>query len=135
MSHIFTQSLQSIHASVISQSAGLERNTFMQPCHVTQLEFLMMLDNRNIWQQMENPFWWIFLLISLFPYYGVQPFFYAFIFLAIDKGDEYQLVSFILNYKKLQFFTQGVVSGVIGYALFYGCIDYGKYTSNADFQE
>lgn len=84
---------------------------------------------------MENPFWWIFLLITLFPYYGVQPFFYAFIFLVIDKGDEYQLVNFILNYKKLQFFTQGVVSGVIGFALFYGCIDYGKYTSNADFLE
>jgi hypothetical protein len=82
---------------------------------------------------MENPVWWFFLIVSLFPYWGVQPFFYVLIWLMIDKSDEFQLVQFILNYKKLQFFTQGIVSGVIGYCLYFFCADVGAYTSPADF--
>lgn len=75
------------------------------------------------------------MLVSLFPYWGFQPFFYILIFLFIDKGDEYQLVNFILNYKKLQFFTQGCVSGVIGYIMYYICASVGEFDSVEDLVE
>ncbi len=44
-------------------------------------------------------------------------------FTMIDKVDEYQLVNFILLYKKYQFLTLGVVQIVFGYTLFYLCTE------------
>jgi len=45
--------------------------------------------DKNIWQKMKSFWWWFFILCSIFPYYGVQPFFYLIHFLMIHKDDEF----------------------------------------------
>jgi hypothetical protein len=71
--------------------------------------------------------------MTLIPYYGVRAFFYALLFLCIDKRDEYQLILYIQvpsngklscssslqnlfyvtnqSFKASQFLAGGVVSG------------------------
>src|SRR3990167_6894937 len=75
----------------------------------------------SIWKSIKSFSWWFLLLIEIFPYYGVQAAFKLIYFLLMDKNDEFQLVQFILNFKKLQFFTLGFLSSVIGYAFYYYC--------------
>jgi hypothetical protein len=75
----------------------------------------------SIWKSFKTFSWWLLLLIEIFPYYGVQAVFKLIYFLLMDKNDEFQLVQFILNFKKLQFFTLGFLSSVIGYAFYYYC--------------
>lgn len=75
----------------------------------------------SIWKQMKWVSWWILLLISLVPLYGVQPLFFLMIFIMIDKSDEFQIVFFICSFKKLQFFTVGFLNGLIGYLRFFIC--------------
>jgi hypothetical protein len=45
----------------------------------------------------------------------------------IDRGDEFQLVDFILSFKKMQFFTVGCFNGILGYILFYQCSSFNPY--------
>ena len=40
-------------------------------------------------------------MVRLVPFYGIQSFFYLFAFLCIDKSDEFQLVNFILVFKRM----------------------------------
>lgn len=40
----------------------------------------------------------------------------------IDKGDEYQLVSFILSMKRFQFLTDGLIRGATGFCLYFYCV-------------
>lgn len=70
----------------------------------------------------------------MFPYYGVQPFFFAFVFLMIDKSDEYQLVKYILDFKKMIFFTAGVTNGMIGYVLYFICATLNEYKDLDDYR-
>jgi hypothetical protein len=80
-------------------------------CRVVDLSF---------WQQIKTFSFWFWEIIAIFPFYGVQQFFFAFVFLAIDKSDEYQLTKFILEFKKLQFLS-GVINGMWGYIDYYFC--------------
>jgi uncharacterized membrane protein len=89
----------------------------------------------NLWETTRTFSWWIFLLVSMFPFWGVQSLFYVIIFLMIDKSDEYQLVNYILSFKTLQFFTQGALNGVIGYILYFSCYSVGKINNLSDFDE
>lgn len=61
------------------------------------------------------------MILSVCPY-GIQSAFFTFQFLAMDKKDEYQLIYFIVNYKKMQCITQGIALGVYGYISFYSCV-------------
>lgn len=77
--------------------------------------------NRSIWKQIKTFSWWFFTLITLIPVFGVQQFYFLFVFACIDKDDEFQLYSYILDYKALQFVTQGVVSAFTAYARYFYC--------------
>ena len=39
----------------------------------------------------------------------------------MDKSDEFQLCSFILGFKKMQFFTVGWLQAVVGYSMYFKC--------------
>ena len=57
------------------------------------------------------------------------------IFLFIDKTDEYQLVKYILVFKKMQFFTAGCIAGVIGYIFFFSCSTLNEYVTEEDMKK
>lgn len=90
--------------------------------------------DKSIWAQYKWISWWFFLLVSMFPLYGVQPFFFAFIFLMIDKRDEYQLVSYILGFKKMIFVSAGVENGIIGYIQYFVCATLNDYKEVDDYK-
>jgi len=77
--------------------------------------------DRNFWRRIRNPFWWFFLLLSVFPLYGVSQIFYFILFLLIDKRDEFQLSQFITEFKSLQFASLGIVSAMLGSVQYYLC--------------
>lgn len=79
--------------------------------------------DQSIWKKFRNPWWWFFTLVAAFPFFGVQPCFFLFVFLCIDKDDEFQLVKFILGFKKMQFITQGAINGTIGYLQYFSCVN------------
>ena len=68
----------------------------------------------------------------MFPYYGVQPFFFVFVFFMIDKSDEFQLVKYILDFKKMIFITAGITNGVIGYITYFVCSTLNIYKTSDD---
>ena len=76
----------------------------------------------TIWKRMKTFSFWFLQLVQNFPFYGVQTFFLLFYFLLMCKSDEYQLVNFIVTFKKLQFFTIGCLGGLISYAQYFFCI-------------
>ncbi|KAL4455010.1 hypothetical protein ABPG74_006392 [Tetrahymena malaccensis] len=84
--------------------------------------------NRSSWYQFRRLWFWFFMLFEIFPFYGVQSFFYFLVFLIIDKTDEWQLVRFIIVYKQLQFFSSGILGGFIGYIQYFLCTSLGKKT-------
>lgn len=88
--------------------------------------------DRSIWRQMKNPCNWIIWIIASIPFYQIQAFFKFFTWLMVDKSDEYQLITFILDFKSLQFFTIGCLGGLIGYINFYNCVHYfGGYSKTS----
>ncbi|KAL4470316.1 hypothetical protein ABPG74_011927 [Tetrahymena malaccensis] len=89
--------------------------------------------NRTIWQKIRRFSWWFILLINLFPLYGVSSFLYGFYFLLIDKQDEWQLLLYIVSFKKMQFFSVGVTGSLLGYALFFFCSTINDYDSISDY--
>eukprot|EP00435_Cladocopium_sp_Y103_P053126 s1169_g16.t4 len=64
----------------------------------------------------------LFTLVALLPVYGVSPCVFLIIFLLIDKTDEFQLVSFILQFKGFQFLTQGVLRSLVGFFTYLNCV-------------
>ncbi|EAR89534.2 transmembrane protein, putative (macronuclear) [Tetrahymena thermophila SB210] len=89
--------------------------------------------NRTIWQKIRRFSWWFILLINLFPLYGASSFLYGFYFLLIDKQDEWQLLLYIVSFKKMQFFSVGVTGSLLGYALFFFCSTVNDYNSVSDY--
>lgn len=53
----------------------------------------------------------------------------------IDKCDEFQLVDFILGFKRMQFFTVGCFNGIIGYIMFYRCSSFNPYRNMEEAKE
>lgn len=78
--------------------------------------------DRSIWYNMKTFSWWFLQLFQAFPFYGVQTFFLLFYFLLMCKTDEYQLVNYIVSFKKLQFLTMGCMNGLIAYIIYFFCI-------------
>ena len=76
--------------------------------------------------------WWVLTLPAVCPLFGVQQVWFLLLFLLIDKGDEYQLCSFILSFKGLQALTVGIVGVIIG-AVQYGlCVNKTPPTCESD---
>lgn len=86
--------------------------------------------DKTIWQRLRGFSFWLLLIISLCPFYCVTPGLLLIDFLMIDKGDEYQLVSFILGFKTFQFASFGIIRGVVGFTQYYVCANYGNYSNN-----
>lgn len=78
--------------------------------------------DKSFWQQLRNFWWWCITLITMIPYFAVMPLFKLFVFLIIDKSDEFQLISFILDFKTMMFVTMGCVGGIIGYVQYVRCL-------------
>lgn len=77
--------------------------------------------DRTIWGKLRDPVFILFKLATMIPIMGVAPLAYLFIFIIIDKTDEFQLINFILAFKGMQFITLGVVRVFVGFFVFYGC--------------
>lgn len=86
-----------------------------------KIRYVLFPYDKSIWGQMKNPFWWLFLLASLVPRYGIGQISYIIIFFFLDCSDEFQLFQYIINFKALQFVTLGVLSAVIGAVQYYIC--------------
>lgn len=52
----------------------------------------------------------------------------------IDKSDEFQLVQYILDFKKMIFITAGALNGIIGYILYFICATLNEYRYYDDFR-
>lgn len=76
--------------------------------------------------------WWIFTLPALCPILGVQQIWFLLLFLLIDKGDEFQLCSFILNFKGMQALTIGIIGVVVGAARYGLCVNKSPPTCETD---
>ncbi len=76
----------------------------------------------SIWKRIKTFSFWLLQVIQNFPLYGVQTFFLLFYFLLMCKDDEYQLVNYIVSFKKMQFFTIGCLGGLIAYVQYFFCI-------------
>ncbi|KAL4465854.1 hypothetical protein ABPG74_004091 [Tetrahymena malaccensis] len=76
----------------------------------------------TIWKRMRTFSYWLLTLISLIPFYGIQQALYFFAFLCMDTGDEFMLVSYILDYKKAQFIGQGVIAAFTLYLSQFQCM-------------
>ena len=104
-------------------------------------KYLYTLDpvDKNIWQQIKDPLWWLILLITLVPIFGVQPLMYAIMFMCINKRDEFQLLKFILKFKRKQFITSGIIKGVMGFTMYYSCVNFTEAEkdeeTNKEYQE
>lgn len=78
--------------------------------------------DKSIWGQLKDPVYWVLRVVSMIPVYGVSPIFYLFVFLVIDRTDEFQLIQFILFFKGTQFISAGFIRAITGLALFYMCL-------------
>lgn len=77
--------------------------------------------DRTFWRSLKDPVFVITQLVGLVPVMGVAPLLFVFIFLIIDKSDEFQLIQFILRFKGMQFITLGLMRALVGYFTYYGC--------------
>jgi hypothetical protein len=75
-----------------------------------------------MWKKIKHPVWWIIFLIALVPRYGICQIWYMLIFLIIDRGDEFQLVQYIMGFKAVQFLNLGIVSALVGAGQYYICL-------------
>mmetsp|Transcript_69586 Transcript_69586/g.201662 ORF Transcript_69586/g.201662 Transcript_69586/m.201662 type:complete len:465 (+) Transcript_69586:62-1456(+) len=78
--------------------------------------------DKTFWALLKDPVWIVFTLASLIPWAGMTPLIFLFIFIIIDKTDEYQLITFILQFKGTQFLSHGVIKCIMGFFMFIGCV-------------
>merc|ERR1711871_727791 len=62
----------------------------------------------TIWGQIKRVSFWILQIPNVIPVFGIQQFWWAFLFLLRDKSDDFQLTNFIVSFKGIQFFTIGI---------------------------
>ena len=82
--------------------------------------------DQSIFQTMYNPWWVFFFVLSVWPLFGLQPMYYILLFCAIDRSDEYQLVSFILEFKALSSLSVGFLLTAIGAAEDHLCLTWAS---------
>jgi hypothetical protein len=77
--------------------------------------------DRTIWGQMTMVSWWLLQIPNLVPVFGIQQLWWCFLYLLLDKTDEFQLVNFIISFKGAQFLTVGIISMVTGAMIYFSC--------------
>eukprot|EP00760_Papus_ankaliazontas_P009380 PhM_4_TR14061/c0_g1_i1/m.9979 len=88
---------------------------------IAYLRYNLMPYDHSIWYQLKNPPYIIYRIIGLIPFFGVPQALYVFTLMLLDRGDEFMMMTFILEFKVVQFVTLGVLSTIIGAAQFYLC--------------
>jgi len=78
--------------------------------------------DKSIWGKLRDPVFIIFKALACLPHSAASPLFFAFLFLVIDKRDEFQLVDFIFYFKGMQFISHGVVRTLMGFVLYFSCV-------------
>lgn len=78
--------------------------------------------DKTVWRAMHRPLWWALLMLRSCPVFGVSSFSFAAVLALIDRQDSYQLVQFILVFKKFQFWITGLagllfISGAYTYCI------------------
>lgn len=102
------------------------------PCARVRAKILYNLfpHDRSMWASFRSPWWWFFTLLGVFPLWGVRVAWWVFVFLLKDKGDDYQLCTFVIACKASLFIAGGIQSAFLGTAVFQACIE----ASNCDGQ-
>merc|ERR1712216_463552 len=88
--------------------------------------------DRSFWAKLRDPVWILWTLFTLTPVYGISPLCFFIIWVIIDKGDEFQLIQFILSFKGTQFITVGLLSMFRGFFTFMNCVTGGGHGSRHD---
>jgi len=110
-------------AVLLDGKAQVEDEDFGAACCLCRFfRYHLFPNNRSIWGQLRDPVYVLFTLVSLIPITGLCPLIYFFIFLIIDRGDEYQLVQFILQFKGTQFLSHGIIRTLTGFFIYIGCV-------------
>jgi hypothetical protein len=82
--------------------------------------YTMFPHDKSIWAQLKNPWYYVFTIISLFPF-GVSQVWWVLMFILRDKHDEYQLVNFIVSIKIAGFISVGVIPTFLGVFTYLSC--------------
>jgi len=80
--------------------------------------------DKGTWQCLRDPIFILFNILCYVPYYGIWAWMFFVIFCIIDLRDEYQLVFFILSFKGCQFFSWGVIKGLVGFVQYFACVTF-----------
>ncbi|KAL4439601.1 hypothetical protein ABPG74_004003 [Tetrahymena malaccensis] len=104
---------------------------FCWPCWKIRslFQYSLMPYDKSLGQKLRNPIFILGFLAMLCPIYGISSFYFILLFLIIDKSDEYQLINFILEFKRLQFFSIGVIGGTIGFYMYFKCVEENTHLS------
>ena len=81
--------------------------------------------NTSLWQNLTNPWWVLFRVWCVIPFWGLSFWSHLLYFTCMDRTDEYQLVAFILSVKGNQFVRLGVVAAVTAYMAYWRCVNWG----------
>jgi len=87
-----------------------------------KIVYAMLPYDKSIWVQLRDPWWWGVTGFSAIPAYGCSQLVFLVMFLCLDRGDEYQLVAWILGFKVSNFISQGLVSALAGAAMYFFCM-------------
>ena len=55
------------------------------------------------------------------PIYGVQQCTFLMNYLLMDRGDEFQIITFVIGFKTANFISQGIISMIVGALQYYLC--------------
>jgi len=84
--------------------------------------------DKSIFGMLKDPVYLSFLTITLVPFFSLRILFYSLLLLLLaaapDGVDEYQLISFILSSKGMQFLTGGVLLNAVGAAEYFYAIHF-----------
>mmetsp|Transcript_41046 Transcript_41046/g.129217 ORF Transcript_41046/g.129217 Transcript_41046/m.129217 type:complete len:483 (+) Transcript_41046:2-1450(+) len=78
--------------------------------------------DKSFWGKLRDPINIAFTIFTCLPISAASPVAFLFLFLILDKSDEYQLVYFILWFKGMQFFTHGILRTILGFFLYFACV-------------
>eukprot|EP00435_Cladocopium_sp_Y103_P014525 s1050_g3.t1 len=101
-------------------------------CLVAKIRYRLFPFNRGVAGVQQDPFWVICVIISVLPFMSIPAYFFAVLFLLIDKTDEFQLLFFILQIRGFQFVSDGVINVYFRYFQSFTCMMLGK-TCDFDF--
>jgi len=95
------------------------------PCWVLAfLRYRLFPHDKGVWQCVRDPTYLVVNVLCVIPVYGIWAWMFLVIFCIIDKRDEYQLIYFILSFKGCQFFSWGIIKGLVGFLQYFGCVTF-----------